>query len=121
MTATALALVALLAGADPAPAFKCKGELPKDTQTQDLRKRTEDTDFFKFAVQQLGAPQSCAVKWTRDEGEFATLTYSFEKGSASFVSLPPETEVITLEAGGGFADEAAVRAFFKNVEAVKQF
>src|SRR5436305_690397 len=127
MTATALALMALLAGAEPAPAsapvtsFKCKGEGPKDKQTPELRKRIEGGDFFKFALQQLGAPRSCAVKWTHDEGDFATLTYKLEKGSASFVTLPPETEITTLEAGGGFADEAAVRAFFKRVETVKQF
>jgi hypothetical protein len=124
----AVLLVLLLSGADPAPAkapaasFKCTGERAKDKQTQELRKNTERTDLFKFAAAQLGAPKSCSVKWQRGEdADFAKLAYRFEKGTATFESLPPETDITTLEADGGFADAAAVRTYFKKIESVNQF
>jgi hypothetical protein len=120
MTAAATLAALLLLGADPA--FKCKGEKPKDARTQQLRQNVEAEDLYKLAVKQLGAAKSCAVKWTRNEDrDFFTLTYQFEKGSAEFDTFPPETSVRTLSAPGGFPDEAALKDAFKNAEDVKQF
>src|SRR5436853_5476350 len=114
MTTATLAFALLLLGANPI-FKKCKGEGPKDTQTQDARKAAEDSELFKLAAKQLGAAKSCAVKWTRGEdGNFSTLTYQFEKGTAELAHLPPETSITTLTAPGGFPDEAAVKDGLKN-------
>ena len=118
---SALAMVVLLSSSAP-PALRCKGEGAKDAKTQQARKTIEGMELFKFAVKQLGAPKSCAVKWTREDGgDFSTVTYVLEKGTATFANLPPETGIHTLEAKDGFPDEAAVRAFFKSAEPMKSF
>src|SRR6185295_18202288 len=120
MTTAALAFALLILGADPA--LKCKGEGPKDAKTRDARKAVEGGELFKLAVKQLGAAKSCTVKWMHEgEGDFSTLTYQLEKGTAEFASLPPETSITTLTAPGGFPDEAAVKTGFKDSEMVKQF
>jgi hypothetical protein len=124
----AVVLALLVAGADPSPAkapaaaLKCTGERAKDKKTRELRKNAESTDFFRLAAVQLGAPKSCSVMVEHGEdGDSSKLAYRFEKGTATFERLPPETSITTLEADGGFADQVAVRSYLKKIEAVAQF
>jgi len=128
----ALAMAALLAvsapdGGAPAPsprpaALRCKGEKPRDKATRQARTTIEGTAFYQLAARQLGAAVSCEVKWTSFEGRrFSEVKYRFERGSALFANQPPESSITTLEADGGFPDEAAVRAFMKSAEPMKSF
>ena len=123
LIALCLSSCACAADVPMAGTSRCQGEPASDKTIQALHKDVERGDLFKFASAQFGAPVSCQVKFeaSRDGGYFSRLTYRFEKGSASFESFPPESAVITLEAGEGFAQEAAVRAAFQGLNSVKQF
>ncbi len=113
---------AFAADAPMAGSRHCQGEPANNKQVQALYRDVEHGDLFKFAAAQFGRPLSCALKFESGKGgTFSTLSYQFAKGRATFESLPPESAVITLEAGERFAKEDLVRAAFQRVQAVNQF